>query len=74
VWPRVQSVVLFLGGFTGVAHETLSHVQRPSLLGVFMAMMGLAPASALLSARRELRQSQSPSIPSAPASTTSLPG
>ena len=42
MWPRVRDIALFVGGLAGVLHETLfTQVERPSLLIVFAAMMGL---------------------------------
>jgi hypothetical protein len=41
-WPIIRDVLLFLGGLAGVMHETIiSRVERPSLLLLFAAMMGL---------------------------------
>lgn len=41
-WPRFRDISLFVGGLAGVAHETLlSHAERPTLLILFAAMMGL---------------------------------
>ena len=42
-WLRLaRSVALFVGGFAGVAYETVvSHAERPTLLVLFTAMMGL---------------------------------
>lgn len=41
-WPVIRDVVLFLAGLGGVAHETvLAHADRPTLLILFAAMMGL---------------------------------
>lgn len=41
-WPLIRDITLFLGGLAGVAHETLiSHVERPTLLLLFAAMLGL---------------------------------
>lgn len=41
-WPLVRDVVLFFGGLLGVVHETfLSDLERPALLILFAAMMGL---------------------------------
>lgn len=41
-WPLARDTVLFLGGLSGVAHETLvQHADRPTLLILFAAMMGL---------------------------------
>lgn len=35
-------MILFFGGLAGVAHETLAHnLERPALLILFAAMMGL---------------------------------
>lgn len=41
-WPFLRDVVLFFGGLAGVLHETLITAgERPSLLVLFAAMMGL---------------------------------
>jgi hypothetical protein len=41
-WPFLRDVALFTGGLAGVAHETLiGHAERPTLLILFAAMMGL---------------------------------
>jgi hypothetical protein len=41
-WPFFRDLLLFLGGMGGVIHETiLSHAERPTLLILFAAMMGL---------------------------------
>jgi hypothetical protein len=41
-WPVIRDVILFLSGLGGVAHETvLAHADRPTLLILFAAMMGL---------------------------------
>lgn len=41
-WPQIRDVGLFLFGIAGVVHETvLSHGERPTLLILFAAMMGL---------------------------------
>lgn len=41
-WPVIRDIVLFFGGLGGVAHETLvSTTDRPTLLLLFAAMMGL---------------------------------
>lgn len=43
-WPFVRDIILFLGGLGGVIHETLqisTGRERPTLLLVFVAMMGL---------------------------------
>lgn len=41
-WPRLRDILLFVLGALGVAHETLiAAVDRPTLLILFAAMMGL---------------------------------
>lgn len=41
-FPLVRDVGLFLGGVAGVAYETIGrNVERPTLLLLFAAMMGL---------------------------------
>jgi hypothetical protein len=41
-WPVARDIILFVGGFAGVLHETLLvHVDRPTLLILFAAMMGM---------------------------------
>lgn len=41
-FPLIRDLVLFLGGLAGVGHETLLvHAERPTLLILFAAMMGL---------------------------------
>lgn len=41
-WPFLRDVALFVGGLAGVAHETLvAKSERPTLLLLFAAMMGL---------------------------------
>lgn len=41
-WSPYRDIVLFVGGFIGVFHEAiLTTTDRPSLLVVFAAMMGL---------------------------------
>jgi hypothetical protein len=41
-WPIFRDAVLFLGGLGGVLHETLlTSSERPTLLILFAAMMGL---------------------------------
>lgn len=41
-WPQIRNLTLFLSGLAGVAHETIiTASERPSLLIVFTAMMGL---------------------------------
>lgn len=41
-WPLIRDITLFTAGLAGVAYETLgSKVDRPTLLLLFAAMMGL---------------------------------
>lgn len=41
-WPVARDVLLFCGGLAGVLHETiLTSTERPTLLILFAAMMGL---------------------------------
>lgn len=41
-WPQFRDVGLFIFGVAGVVHETIfSHGERPTLLILFAAMMGL---------------------------------
>jgi hypothetical protein len=41
-WPILRDIVLFFGGLAGVFHETvLASAERPTLLILFAAMMGL---------------------------------
>lgn len=41
-WKNVRDVVLFLAGLAGVFHETvIAATERPTLLLMFAAMMGL---------------------------------
>lgn len=41
-WPQIRDIGLFVGGMAGVLHETLlSGAERPQLLILFAAMMGL---------------------------------
>jgi hypothetical protein len=41
-WTHLRDAVLFCAGLAGVVHETLfSHVDRPALLVLYAAMMGL---------------------------------
>lgn len=41
-WPFLRDAVLLLGGLLGVGHETLiAKTERPTLLILFAAMMGL---------------------------------
>ena len=42
-WNGIRNVLLFFGGLLGVLHETLTnHGERPTLLLLFAAMMGIA--------------------------------
>lgn len=57
-WTNLRDIGLFLGGVAGVFHETvLSHGERPTLLILFAAMMGL-PAFL-----RPQEAAQSPQLP-----------
>lgn len=41
-WPQIRDVLLFVGGMAGVLHETvIATAERPTLLILFAAMMGL---------------------------------
>jgi hypothetical protein len=41
-WPVIRDIALFIGGMGGVLHETLvAKAERPTLLILFAAMMGL---------------------------------
>lgn len=41
-WPTVRDVLLFIGGMAGIVHETLlAPTERPTLLLLFAAMVGL---------------------------------
>lgn len=41
-WPFLRDLLLFFGGMAGAIHETLiSGAERPTLLILFAAMMGL---------------------------------
>lgn len=41
-WPALRDILLFFGGMGGVFHETVLAVgERPTLLILFAAMMGL---------------------------------
>jgi hypothetical protein len=41
-WPVIRDVALFIGGLAGVGHETIiATAERPTLLILFAAMMGL---------------------------------
>lgn len=62
-WPQLRDMILFFGGLGGVAHETfLASTDRPELLIVFAAMMGL-PAF-LQADQRISRRDDNPSTPS----------
>lgn len=52
-WTAYRDTILFTAGLLGVAHETLvSNVERPWLLAIFGAMMGL-PAFLQLDRRND---------------------
>jgi len=41
-WPLARDMILFFTGLSGVFHETaIAHAERPTLLLLFAAMMGL---------------------------------
>jgi hypothetical protein len=41
-WPLIRDILLFFGGLAGVTYETVSsQIDRPTLLLLFAAMMGL---------------------------------
>ena len=41
-WPITRDIILFFAGLAGVLHETvLRSAERPTLLILFAAMMGL---------------------------------
>lgn len=41
-FPAIRDILLFVGGLAGVFHETvISTAERPTLLILFAAMMGL---------------------------------
>lgn len=41
-WPLIRAVVLFFAGLVGVGYETVfEHSDRPTLLLLFAAMIGL---------------------------------
>lgn len=41
-WPTLRDATLFVAGLLGVLHETVIYdAERPSLLVLFAAMMGL---------------------------------
>ena len=42
LWPTVRDILLFVGGMAGTANEALvREAERPTLLLLFAAMMGL---------------------------------
>lgn len=42
VWKNIRDIVLFFAGLSGVFHETvIAAAERPTLLLLFAAMMGL---------------------------------
>lgn len=42
MWPLARDIALFVAGLAGVAHETLlAKAERPTLLLLFAAMLGL---------------------------------
>lgn len=44
-WHLIRDIILFLGGFAGIAYQLLkADVVEPSLTVVFAAMMGLPAA------------------------------
>ena len=41
-WPLIRDVALFVAGLAGVIHETVfTSLERPALLVLYAAMMGL---------------------------------
>lgn len=40
-WPFVRDVVLFVAGLGGIGYEALSGLERPTLLLLYAAMVGL---------------------------------
>ena len=53
-WPRVRDITLFLGGLAGIVHETvISHLERPTLLLLFAAMVGLPAFLGMDSSRKD---------------------
>lgn len=41
-WDQIRDVILFFAGLAGIAYETIvEHVDRPQLLLLFAAMVGL---------------------------------
>jgi hypothetical protein len=42
VWPKIRDIALFVAGLAGILHETvIAELERPSLLVLFAAMVGL---------------------------------
>lgn len=56
-WPRVsRDTIMLMGGLAGTAHETLvRQAERPYLLALFAAMMGL-PALLRADEKRQARK------------------
>lgn len=70
-FPAIRDMLLFLGGLSGVFHETvLTHTERPTLLILFAAMMGLP---AFLRSDESNKQQQSPPQPPSPPQFPPLP-
>lgn len=41
-WPRIRTIVLFIGGLAGVAHQELvADKDKPTLIILYAGMMGL---------------------------------
>ena len=41
-WPRVRTIILFIGGLAGVAHQELFVARdKPTLVILYAGMMGL---------------------------------
>ena len=60
---KLRDFLLFIGGFLGVAYETLlEQVDRPALLALFGGMMGLP-----VFLRRDERESRNEAAPKPPA-------
>ena len=52
-WPRLRDAMLFFGGMAGIAYETAwEHIDRPELLILFGAMVGLPGVVRADAARR----------------------
>lgn len=55
-FPTYRDLILFVGGLAGVAHETLiASAERPTLLILFAAMMGL-PAFLRTDGAKEIQE------------------